>query len=625
MSLMSALSNARSGLAVAQHALDVTANNVANVNTEGYSRKLVQQEAVLLDGRGVGARSTDPQRAADEFLAARMREQQARVGRSEALDGFQSAALDRIFGAPGDADRGLSTRITAAARAAETLAGSPSAANKQAFIGAVDLLARTVSSAGTEIQSLRHDADQAIARSVADINRDLKVVERLNQEIVRAGPQADLLDQRDAALERIAGQIEITMVADAKGAVAVYTRGGASLVGSEARQLHYEPAAVTTGTSTFWPISIFRADEIDAATGEPLPGAAGNIVVTGGVRAELTPEQEADGVADAGQRIVSPFAQGRLQGLLEARDRALPALADELNELAGMVSHVLNAAHNAAVALPPPDRLTGTRTDFSSLAGATRSGTAYLAVVDRSTGAVAATVELDVAAIDSPAALAARINAGLGALGAATVNADGALELSAASGFGLALAEGDGSIQVADATGRQRSFGLSHYFGLNDLVQSAGAGPTDLIVRPDLAKDSSRLGQAQLDVATTPALAATLGGRGDQRGAQGLAAAFDRALAAPARGGLAGGSFKVADYAAEIAASTAAAADTAATRAADDRSLADELALRRSGVSGVNLDEELSRMVVYQQAYAVSARVISVIDELFDQLLAIGR
>ena len=45
MSLSAVLSNALSGLAVAQNALSVTSNNVANVNTEGYSRKLAQQEA----------------------------------------------------------------------------------------------------------------------------------------------------------------------------------------------------------------------------------------------------------------------------------------------------------------------------------------------------------------------------------------------------------------------------------------------------------------------------------------------------------------------------------------------------------------------------------------------------
>ena len=46
MSLSAVLANAVSGLAVAQNALSVTSGNVANVNTEGYTRKLAQQ-AVL--------------------------------------------------------------------------------------------------------------------------------------------------------------------------------------------------------------------------------------------------------------------------------------------------------------------------------------------------------------------------------------------------------------------------------------------------------------------------------------------------------------------------------------------------------------------------------------------------
>ena len=54
---------------------------------------------------------------------------------------------------------------------------------------------------------------------------------------------------------------------------------------------------------------------------------------------------------------------------------------------------------------------------------------------------------------------------------------------------------------------------------------------------------------------------------------------------------------------------------------ANDRALADDLSARRAEVSGVNLDEELSRLVLYQQAYSVSARLISITNDLFDELL----
>ena len=82
MSLNAVLANALSGLSVAQNALAVTANNVANVNTEGYSRQVAQQEAVVLDGRGAGARALPTTRAVDELLVGREREQASAAGPS---------------------------------------------------------------------------------------------------------------------------------------------------------------------------------------------------------------------------------------------------------------------------------------------------------------------------------------------------------------------------------------------------------------------------------------------------------------------------------------------------------------------------------------------------------------
>ena len=67
----------------------------------------------------------------------------------------------------------------------------------------------------------------------------------------------------------------------------------------------------------------------------------------------------------------------------------------------------------------------------------------------------------------------------------------------------------------------------------------------------------------------------------------------------------------------------AGAADRAKGAAANDRALADDLTARQAATSGVNLDEELSRLVLYQEAYSVSARLISITNQLFDELLAI--
>jgi flagellar hook-associated protein 1 FlgK len=104
-----------------------------------------------------------------------------------------------------------------------------------------------------------------------------------------------------------------------------------------------------------------------------------------------------------------------------------------------------------------------------------------------------------------------------------------------------------------------------------------------------------------------------------------LAAAFEATLDTVARGDLPAGRFTLSDYAAEIVAVRAGAAERARGAAANDRALADDLAVRQSAVAGVNMDEELARLVLFQQAYSVSARLISITDQLFDELMAIGR
>ena len=213
----------------------------------------------------------------------------------------------------------------------------------------------------------------------------------------------------------------------------------------------------------------------------------------------------------------------------------------------------------------------------------------------------------------------------MGALGSATLNGDGTVRIAAVNGYGLAFSEGDSAIEVADAAGHSRSYGLAHYLGLNDLLVRAGDEPTGLEVRSDIAGDASRLSRSSLDVEAGSPIVGRLGGAGDNRGAQALAAAFESRVTTVARGDLPAGSFRLADYAAEIVSVRAGAAARATSAAANDQALADDLTARRAEVAGVNLDEELSRLVLYQQAYSVSARLISITGQLFDELLAIGK
>lgn len=624
MSLSATLASALSGLNVAQRALSVTANNVANANTEGFVRKVLNQEAVFVGNRGAGVRASEISRITDQFLLAEIRRQASIAGRSEVLGRYHDLLQD-AFGAPGDG-HDLAAKLSGLGAAIEAFANNPESSTLALqVVNAARDLSSTFGRLADHVQVLRAQADEDIGRVIGEINAELHAIDRINDEVERLGHigqvAPELLDRRDALIKSLADKIEIGTFVQENGRIAIYTANGETLLDATPRVLAYRPANTVVHDTTFDRIAIFRPDQIDQATGQPINPSAGIELVSGGLRASLTPELQNDATPDADQLIVSRLRGGRLQGLLEMRDLVLPELDDQLQELAENVRFALNAAHNDGTPWPPPAQLSGSRTDLAAFAGATRSGLATIAVVDRADGSTLAAFQIDLGAAADEAALAAQIDAGLGALGSAAIGPDGNLEITLADpDQGIAIAEGDSRITITDAAGRSRDYGFAHYFGLNDLFVLNGSRPSTLALRPDIANDPGRLSSGRLDVQTGP-LVATLGGPGDNRAAQNLAAAFAAQHDFLARGGLPARPATLAGYAGDIIAHSAMRAQHATDAAQRDRALAEALEFRAAGVSGVNLDEELARMVELQQAYTVAARIISVTDELFDELL----
>lgn len=213
-----------------------------------------------------------------------------------------------------------------------------------------------------------------------------------------------------------------------------------------------------------------------------------------------------------------------------------------------------------------------------------------------------------------------------GGLGSAGLDAQGRLNITLNdAGHGLALDEGNSRIPVTDPAGHARDHGFAHYFGLNDLVVPTGPGAAGLALRPDIQADPAKLSAVALTVLPGPPAAATVGGAGDNRPAKALAAALERGVDTVARGTLPARRVTMGGYVAEVTAAAAVGAERATSDAAGRRALVDDLAFHQGAVSGVNVDEELSRLVTYQQAYTVSARIISITNELFDELFSITR
>ncbi len=92
------------------------------------------------------------------------------------------------------------------------------------------------------------------------------------------------------------------------------------------------------------------------------------------------------------------------------------------------------------------------------------------------------------------------------------------------------------------------------------------------------------------------------------------AAAFDPA------GSLSGASISFADYASSIISLSSSAAASTATNLSTQEALQTSLTQKQSEKTGVNLDEEMSQLLIYQQSYAASAKVISTTQQLLQIL-----
>ncbi|MFP4126405.1 MAG: flagellar hook-associated protein FlgK [Alphaproteobacteria bacterium] len=624
-----------SGLQLAQDSLATTSNNVANVNTEGYSRKRIVQEARVLGGRGAGVAEVEIQRDADRFLERQVRLQEGKVGKSQTVHAYAQDVQGLVFGNPSEDATGLASVFDELATKLEAAATKPEdGARRAAVVGAAQDAFNGLAGAADQVQTLRRDADQRIAALVGEVNTALKAIDDLNNDIVRSRDDAELLDQRDRLVEELSHKLDVHTYTHDDNRIAIFTEGGQALLEYEPRVLRYAPAAQMNRDAPMDKIDIFTEDQLDPDTGDPLPGVSGEVMVGGGVRAEA---------ADPADNISPTVRGGELGGLLEVRDRMLPELDDQLREFGGMLRHQLNAAHNGANATNAPiSELIGARKGealWPNNSSDSVSGKAYISLYEIADPTSQTTVAIDLADVRDHAknnlgdstnwhehfseALAHKIN---DAFGTAPIDADVTTDpnftlKSTDPEYALAIADGDGKISQDDGHGHNLEYGLSHFLGFNNFTSPAERDPTKLAVRSDIVADPQRIASAKLDVDAGPPPSGTLGGVGDARGLGELAAALDRRMDTVGRGGLPDATVSAREYLGDVTSVQATRAANAERTAENDEVLAEELGFQKAGISGVNLDEEMAHLIQLQQAYATSARLLTVADEMLQDLL----
>lgn len=443
MSLNDILGSAMSGLAASQAGMRSVSNNIANVGTAGYARERVSLSTGVSGGRVSGVVIGEPERVADKFLENAVYRRAGDMGRSEAAASYLDR-LQSLLGAPG-AESGLPARLNAIAASAARLTGLPGSAQAIAkFSGDVQDAITSLNQLDNDVAGLRADVESEVGYSVERVNVLLAQIHDLNDQVSRleglgrstAGPA----DQRLSALEELSGLMKVAIREQVDGRVTIDTASGQVLLDRRLRQLSY-PGGAGASQPTYPAIDIRFADaegKIGPATGEKIDSAA---------------------------------VGGKLGGLIDLRDRALPEFSEKLGVLFTGIAETLNAASNQGTSFPAPAMLDGRS---SGLVGTDRLGFTGAAVfaVTQADGTLVAKTTVDFTALGAGATVddaINAINAGLAPQATASITGGKLSIATSAAGTGISVA------QDAANPSNRAGLGFSQFFGLNDIVRSTAS------------------------------------------------------------------------------------------------------------------------------------------------------
>ncbi|MBQ9235352.1 MAG: flagellar hook-associated protein FlgK [Alphaproteobacteria bacterium] len=328
MALLNSISSSLSGMKVAQAQLEIVSNNIANVDTIGYTRKTASQAAVVVAGQTMGVTMENARRNVDEGLLKNYLSSNA-LSSSLSSQYNYLTRMDNLMGRTADGNS-LAANVGNLQSALETFSTTvSSAASRYSLLTAASELTAKLNYTAANIQTLRGDADREISDAVSNINSLLHSIDSLNVDIVKytvlnRDGVANLKDQRDNALRELSGYLDITYYTRDTGAAVIQTTSGITLLDTQVYELSHTALAQVGSDNSY---------------------DSGNI----------------QGIFVDGKDITASISGGSIGGLIDIRDNQLPSFQSQLDELAQNLYSALNAVHNQGTSYPNmPYKMTGT-------------------------------------------------------------------------------------------------------------------------------------------------------------------------------------------------------------------------------------------------------------------------
>ena len=307
------LNTAKLGLLSQQLAIEVTGQNIANVQTEGYSRQEVKFEATTprsfsLGQLGTGVRVAGIERSHDEFLFSQILSEGDTLGRFQVRkDVFDQ--LEILL----SENNGQSLNLTLSSffSAIQDVSGNPTGLpERSSMLAEAQNLASVFNNLGESLFQIQRNLDATISVEVAKINSLTEEIAALNQAIHANEPTTfsanDLRDKRDQKVKELSELIDLNFVDEQDGQISITLNNGTPLV--------LQSTAFTLDTS----INGNNKSFLD-------------IVVLDG--------------AGNSTNITSSITGGKIKGYLDMRDTEVEDLRDKLDRLAAGFVKEFNKIH----------------------------------------------------------------------------------------------------------------------------------------------------------------------------------------------------------------------------------------------------------------------------------------
>jgi flagellar hook-associated protein 1 FlgK len=580
------LNIAKTALSAQRHGIDVTAHNIANVNTPGYSRQSPVLEAEepasyggLLLGQGVD--TTNVVRATDQFVENELIQQNSCYLCSQEMEDYMQM-LESFFSE--DSEVSISVMLADFWNLWQDLTNNPAGASERTALYEHGLLlSGQFNNLEAELTKLEADLTSAVNVGVGRINEITRELADINTKIVGLEADSvanDLRDKRTSLVSELSEYLDVKTFQQSNGSLTIITAKGCVLVqGSGSYDLE---VGGVTGDRVIWQSS-------------------GNSPVD----------------------LTDYLTKGKLGGWLAMRDEVIAKYKLDLNALAEEFIWAINHQHTQGVGLQlfePGSTLTGTYQTSTDLDGLDFGGEIQfiadgfkLWIEDRTDpdNPVMNSVSVDLSGLNGGSLLtdvATAINNQITAAGltGVTVGVSGdAITFTAGSDYAFGFSDDTSNILGA--------------LGVNTFFQGAGARSMDVNTVLD---DKDYIAAAQIEADGSYA-------SGDNTNALAIAdlqytsMGISQWTCDRINGNTEGTVNTTIEHYYHSMVSSMGVTSASITRGRDfDEVMVNKLGEIRDSISAVSLDEEMTNLIKFQHGYSAAAKLITVSDEMLDELLS---